>query len=90
MQCLRCLQKGHPASNFKKTITNTKSGEESDEVEYKLSISSKSTKNSKAASITKLHYYNIKTKKTLTTLITKIEDMKNEHFDLNNSYDDGK
>ena len=31
MQCCRCLQKGHPASNYTKKITNTNSDKKTDD-----------------------------------------------------------
>ena len=46
--------------------------------------SSNSTKNSKAAGITKLRKYQIKMKKAFTTLDAKIEDMENEESYLTN------
>ena len=69
----------------KKTITNTNSDKQSDDEKSKSSKSIKSAKINKAASITKLRNYQIKTKKEFTTLNTIIEEIDNEESDLTNS-----
>ena len=76
-----------PSITLHKTITNNKSGKKSDDGENKYSKSGKSTKTSKAASIMKLHKYQIKTKNTFTTLNTKTKDMENEDSYLTDSDD---
>ena len=37
MQCLKCLQNGHPVSHLTKTVTNTNSNKQSDKGKFKLS-----------------------------------------------------
>ena len=71
-------------------FTNNKSGKKSDDGEYNLSKSSKSTKINKAASITNLRNERIKIKKVFATISTKIEETKNEEFYLTDSDDDDK
>ena len=88
MQYFRWLRKVHPSSNCTKTITNTKSGKKSDDGKSKLSKSRSSAKNSKSESINKLCKSHFKTKKALTTLNKKIEEMNNKDSDLTDSYDD--
>ena len=73
---------------LKKAVTNTKSEKQIDEGKYNSIKSSKSTKTSKAASITKFHNSQIKMKKSFTTLNSIIEDMDNEDSDLTNSDED--
>ena len=70
--------------------TNTKSGKQNNDNKSKSSKSSKSTKTSKPASIENLCKLDIKTKRQITTLNTKTEDMDNEKSDLTDSYDDDK
>ena len=66
-----------PSITFQNRITNTISGKQSDDVESKLSKSSKFTKTSKAESIMKLSQISDQNKKAFTTLNTKIEEMYN-------------
>ena len=72
MQFFICLQKGHPSSHYTKTITNNNTDKKSDDIKYKSSKQNKSTKTSKASSITKLCNYQIRMKRSFTTLNIKI------------------
>ena len=66
---------------------NTKSDKNIYDNKSKSSKSSRSNNNSKAAGITKLRNYQIKTKKSFTALNTRIEDMENEDSKFNDSDD---
>ena len=72
MQFFIYLQKGHPSSHYTKTITNNNTDKKSDDIKYKSSKQNKSTKTSKASSITKLYNYQIRMKRSFTTLNIKI------------------
>ena len=87
---IKMRTKRSPIIKVPEKITNTNSDKHSDGEKSKSSKSGKSRKNNKAESITKLPNYQIKKKKTFTTLNTRIEDMDNEDFDLTNSDDYGK
>ena len=71
-----------------KTITNSKSGKQSDDRVSKFIKLSKSTKNIKAASITNICKPQMKMKRAFTTLNAKHKEMNNEDSDLTDSDDD--
>ena len=68
-------------------MTNTRS-KKSHDGEYRSIKLSKSTKTSKALSITKIVKSQIKIKKLFTILNKKTEEMDNEDFDFTDSDDD--
>ena len=82
MQSFIFLQKCHPASHGTNKITNTKSDKQIDNKKSKSSKSVKFTITIKAESITHILNYQIKTKKSFTTLNTRIEEIDNEGYDL--------
>ena len=69
------LTERSPSITLHKKFTNTNSDKQSDDDRYKSSKPGKFTETSKVESITKIYEYEIKNKKALTTLNTKIEDM---------------